>query len=51
MRARIAGFKTPKQIVFLPELPKTPAGKIKKHEVKQALLAAPDDDRASPTVG
>ena len=51
VRARIAGFKTPKQIVFLPELPKTPAGKIKKHEVKQALLAAPDDDRASPTVG
>ena len=50
VRARIAGFKTPRQIAFMPLLPKTPAGKIKKHEVRQSVVdsmaesaaAAPD---------
>ena len=37
VRERIAGFKAPKQIVFLDELPKTPAGKIKKHEIRALL--------------
>ncbi|MGU3497146.1 class I adenylate-forming enzyme family protein [Xanthobacteraceae bacterium A53D] len=37
VRAQIAGFKAPRQIVFLAELPKTPAGKIKKHEIKKQL--------------
>jgi fatty-acyl-CoA synthase len=39
VRARLAGFKTPRQVVFVEELPKTPAGKIKKHEVKKAIVA------------
>jgi len=34
-RARLAGFKTPKQIVFLDELPKNPSGKILKRELKR----------------
>ncbi|GMG85390.1 acyl-CoA synthetase [Paralimibaculum aggregatum] len=34
VRGRIAGFKTPRRFVFVEDLPKTPAGKIKKHEIK-----------------
>lgn len=37
VRATIAGFKAPRQVVFMDELPKTPAGKIKKHEIKKKL--------------
>ncbi|SMO93647.1 class I adenylate-forming enzyme family protein [Paracoccus laeviglucosivorans] len=39
VRARLAGFKTPRQVVFVAELPKTPAGKIKKHEIRKAIAA------------
>lgn len=38
VRDRIAGFKAPRRIVFVDEFPKTPAGKIKKHEIKKMLL-------------
>lgn len=38
VRQRIAGFKTPRQVIFRSELPKTPAGKLKKHELRDALL-------------
>lgn len=37
VRSSIAGFKAPRQIIFMDELPKTPAGKIKKHEIKKRL--------------
>jgi len=40
VRTKIAGFKAPRQVVFVAELPKTPAGKIKKHEIKKLLLEA-----------
>lgn len=40
VRGRIAGFKAPRQVVFMEELPKTPAGKIKKHEIKKKLAEA-----------
>jgi fatty-acyl-CoA synthase len=33
-RARLAGFKTPKQIVFLDALPRTPSGKVLKRELR-----------------
>lgn len=46
VRERIAGFKTPRQIVFVPALPKTPAGKIKKHEVRQSVIDALAGDGA-----
>jgi fatty-acyl-CoA synthase len=39
-RQRIAGFKTPKQVFFVDEFPRTPAGKIQKHLVRQSLLSA-----------
>ena len=36
-KARLAGFKCPKRIVFLPELPKNPSGKILKRELKREV--------------
>jgi len=40
VRGQIAGFKAPRQVVFMAELPKTPAGKIKKHEIKKLLATS-----------
>jgi fatty-acyl-CoA synthase len=34
----LAGFKKPKRVVFLPELPKNPSGKILKREIRRTLL-------------
>src|SRR5215472_4384631 len=34
-RSRLAGFKTPKQIVFLETLPRNPSGKVLKRELRQ----------------
>jgi fatty-acyl-CoA synthase len=34
VRERIAGFKTPRHVLFVQELPKTPSGKIQKHLVR-----------------
>jgi fatty-acyl-CoA synthase len=34
VRERIAGFKTPRHVIFVQELPKTPSGKIQKHLVR-----------------
>ncbi len=39
-RERLAGFKAPKRVVFLAELPKNPSGKILKREIKRELTAA-----------
>jgi fatty-acyl-CoA synthase len=38
VRARLAGFKTPKQVVFA-ELPKTSTGKIQKFELRKTAKA------------
>jgi len=35
LRARLAGYKVPKSIVFVEELPKTGAGKIDKTALRQ----------------
>ena len=35
-RARIAGYKTPKEIVFLDALPRTGSGKIQKRALRDA---------------
>jgi fatty-acyl-CoA synthase len=34
-RARLAGFKTPKEIVFIDALPRNPSGKVLKRELRQ----------------
>ena len=34
-RARLAGFKTPKEIVFLDTLPRTPSGKVLKRQLRE----------------
>jgi acyl-CoA synthetase (AMP-forming)/AMP-acid ligase II len=34
-RARLAGFKTPKEIVFLDVLPRNPSGKVLKRELRR----------------
>jgi fatty-acyl-CoA synthase len=34
VRERIAGFKMPRHVIFVQELPKTPSGKIQKHLVR-----------------
>lgn len=36
-RQNLAAFKVPKGVVFLPELPKTPSGKILKRDLRQQL--------------
>ena len=35
-RERLAGYKVPKQVVFIEELPKYAVGKILRRELKQA---------------
>ncbi|MFF5988329.1 class I adenylate-forming enzyme family protein [Prauserella flavalba] len=45
-RERLAGFKRPKRIVVLAELPKDAQGKIRKREVRD-LLARQDDESTS----
>jgi len=39
-RSHIATFKSPRQVVFVDDLPKTPAGKIQKHVLRKALASA-----------
>jgi len=34
-RERLAGFKTPKEIVFLDVLPRTPSGKVLKRQLRE----------------
>jgi fatty-acyl-CoA synthase len=34
-RSRLARFKTPKQVVFMDALPRTPSGKVLKRELRQ----------------
>jgi acyl-CoA synthetase (AMP-forming)/AMP-acid ligase II len=34
-RQRIAGYKTPKSVDFVPELPRNPSGKILKRELRK----------------
>ncbi|HEY4280186.1 MAG TPA: AMP-binding protein [Conexibacter sp.] len=39
-RTRLAGYKTPKQVVFAAELPRTSTGKLLRRELRQQLAAA-----------
>jgi len=40
LRGRLAGFKIPRSFDFVPDLPRTPTGKLLKNEVKQLYGAA-----------
>jgi fatty-acyl-CoA synthase len=37
-RTRLAGFKAPARVVFTDSIPRTPSGKIKKHDLKTLVL-------------
>ena len=45
-RARLAGFKTPKEIVFLDALPRNPSGKVLKRELRGAAANHGANDNA-----
>jgi fatty-acyl-CoA synthase len=34
-RSRLAGFKTPKQVVFMETLPRNPSGKVLKRQLRE----------------
>ncbi|MBI1731563.1 MAG: long-chain-fatty-acid--CoA ligase [Gammaproteobacteria bacterium] len=40
-RATLAGYKKPRRVFFLPELPKNPSGKILKRELRMMLAGSP----------
>lgn len=37
-RTKLAGYKCPRELRFLDELPRTPTGKLRKHELRSRLL-------------
>jgi fatty-acyl-CoA synthase len=39
VREHLAGFKVPKRVVVVDDLPKTPTGKIRKHELREQLAS------------
>lgn len=41
VRSQLAQHEYPRQVVFVPELPKTPAGKIHRRKLREQELAAP----------
>ena len=41
-RARIAAYKVPKEIEFVPGLPKTPNGKIQRRLLREQASAKPE---------
>ena len=43
-RERLAGFKTPKQIVFMETLPRTPSGKVLKRQLREVPEHQPETE-------
>jgi long-chain acyl-CoA synthetase len=41
MRERLAGYKVPRRLEFLPELPRDSMGKVFKRRLREQFLAAP----------
>lgn len=39
VKARLAGFKQPRHVVFVDELPTTPTGKVRKQDLRDAVVA------------
>ncbi|MDG1846320.1 MAG: class I adenylate-forming enzyme family protein [Acidimicrobiales bacterium] len=48
-RQRLSGPKTPKQIIFVNELPKTGSGKVLKRELSHLFNSAPQSNSGIPT--
>ncbi len=46
-RAHLGGFKIPRQYRFVEQLPRTPLGKVLKHEIAAAHVAATTAARSS----
>jgi acetyl-CoA synthetase len=42
VRSQLAQHEYPRQVVFVPELPKTPAGKIHRRKLREQELATAD---------
>jgi fatty-acyl-CoA synthase len=43
LRERLAGFKVPKQVRYVTELPKTATGKIRKPDLRQTYVPTEED--------
>jgi fatty-acyl-CoA synthase len=50
-RARLAGFKTPKEIVFIDVLPRTPSGKVLKRQLREVQGDAGQDNAGQNNAG
>jgi acyl-CoA synthetase (AMP-forming)/AMP-acid ligase II len=53
-RARLARFKTPKKVIFVDELPRTPTGKILKKDLRAKYVEGGDKsivERSSTEMG
>ena len=54
LRKRLSGVKVPREVVFLPELPRNLSGKVLKNDLRKIVLASDDDlalaDRSSAHV-
>lgn len=48
-RQRLAGYKLPRRIAFVEELPQTASGKVARAAVREMLLAGQDEETAGPT--
>jgi acyl-coenzyme A synthetase/AMP-(fatty) acid ligase len=42
VRSRVADYKTPERIAFLPVLPKGPTGKVERRALKDLALSSPE---------
>src|SRR5947209_6359084 len=47
VRCRIAGYKTPERILFMPALPKGLTGKVQRRALKDILIESPDQGLAA----
>ena len=48
-KGRIAGFKTPRRVIFLDALPMTPTGKVQKHKLREMAAELIVDAKEVPT--
>jgi acyl-CoA synthetase (AMP-forming)/AMP-acid ligase II len=49
-RERLAGYKLPRSVDFVGELPRTPSGKVLKRELRERY-ASPSDQPRRPVAG